>query len=55
MIVIRIAYRRSETGEARGAAQGRKEQRRPEPMPHHIIRVTMGPAAIEASIPANCR
>jgi len=24
-------------------------------MPHHIIAMTTGPAAIEASIPANCR
>jgi hypothetical protein len=53
-MAMRAPYKESETGTAKGAAQGRMVQMRPAPMPHHIVKVTIGPAAIEAGMPANC-
>jgi hypothetical protein len=38
---------------AKGAAKGKREHTKPEPIPHHIKTMTIGPAAIEAKIPAN--
>jgi hypothetical protein len=55
MMDIRMRYKKSEIGIAIGAAKGRNADTRAAPMPHHIIKVTTGPAAIEARIPANCR
>jgi hypothetical protein len=48
-----MSYKKFETGTAKDAAKGRREQRKPAPIPHHIIAVTTGAAAMEASIPAN--
>jgi hypothetical protein len=50
---MRRSYSRFDTGTASGAANGISEQRKPAPMPHHIVAVTRGAAAIDASIPAN--
>jgi len=55
MMPISARYKRSETGAARDAADGTIEHSIPMPMPHHIMAMTTGPAAMEARMPANCR
>ncbi len=53
MMPMSRPYRKSDTRIAAGIAGGKIEHKRPAPMPHHIVAVTRGAAAIEAGIPAS--